>query len=315
MMTQECSPVGGVMLDNKSPFCPVSVLIAAKNEERNLGRCLEGLRGWAGEVVVVDSQSTDRTVEIAKSYGATVLQFHYQGGWPKKRQWALDTYPFRHEWILILDADEILEDPIKSEIAAAIRNPRFDGYWLRLRIFFLGRKLRFGDTQFWKLILFRKGRAHYEKRLERQDASMMDIEVHEHVVADGPTGWLRCPVRHEDFNSLARYIEKQNANSNWGAKVVLEGSSDEFPPAFFGNQAQHRRWLKRAFLRLPGSPLLFFLYRYVFRLGFADGKPGLIHAVLQSIEQFQIKAKIYEAGLQRNVASGSEPEDYLNLHC
>lgn len=295
--------VGGVMLKDNSSLCPVSVLVPVKNEERNLGRCLERLRGWAGEVVVVDSQSTDGTVEIAQSYGATVLQFHYQGGWPKKRQWALDTYPFRHEWLLLLDADEILDGPIKSEIVATLRNPKFDGYWLRFRIFFLGRMLRFGDSQFWKLSLFRKGRAHYEKRLERQDASMLDIEVHEHVVVDGPAGWLRCPVRHESLNSLARYIEKQNAHSNWGAKVVLEGSSDELPPAFFGNQAQHRRWLKRYFLRLPGSPLLFFLYKYIFRLGFADGKPGLIHAALQSIEQFQIKAKIYEARLQRRDAN------------
>ena len=84
--------------------CPVSVLIATKNEERNLPRCLEPLCGWADEIVVVDSQSTDRTGEIAHSYGAEVVQYHYPGGWPKKRQWALDTYPFRNPWILILDA-------------------------------------------------------------------------------------------------------------------------------------------------------------------------------------------------------------------
>src|SRR5690606_35260020 len=101
---------------------PVSVLIPVRNEAHNLPRCVDALKGWADEVVVVDSQSTDGTIEIAEQYGATVLQFHYQGGWPKKRQWALDTYPFRNDWILLLDADEILLDPIKEEMAAAIRS-------------------------------------------------------------------------------------------------------------------------------------------------------------------------------------------------
>src|SRR5579885_2020164 len=173
-----------IMSDSNFSLCPISVLIAVKNEEGNLARCLEALRGWAGEIVIVDSQSTDRTVEVAKSHGATVLQFHYQGGWPKKRQWALDTYSFAYEWILLLDADEILEEPIKREIEVSIRQPTHVGYYLRFRIIFLGRMLRFGDTQLWKLALFRRGRAHYEKRLDRQDTSMQDMEIHEHVVAD-----------------------------------------------------------------------------------------------------------------------------------
>lgn len=99
---------------------PVSVLIPAKNQEKNLGRCLVVLYGWADEVVVADSQSSDRTVAIAKSYAATVVQFKYQGGWPKKRQAALDTYPFRNEWIFLLDSDEILLDPVKRAIAEVI---------------------------------------------------------------------------------------------------------------------------------------------------------------------------------------------------
>src|SRR5271166_3516964 len=86
---------------------PVSVIIAARNEAKNLPRCLQALRD-VGEVYVIDSQSTDDTVEIARSHGAQVVQFHYQGGWPKKRQWALDTLPIAHDWILLLDADEVL---------------------------------------------------------------------------------------------------------------------------------------------------------------------------------------------------------------
>ena len=86
---------------------PVSVIIAARNEAKNLPRCLQALKDF-GEVYVIDSQSKDATVEIARSHGAQVAQFHYQGGWPKKRQWAMDTLPVAHEWVLLLDADEVL---------------------------------------------------------------------------------------------------------------------------------------------------------------------------------------------------------------
>ena len=97
---------------------PVSVLIATRNEAENIDRCLAALHDWADEIVVVDSQSEDGTIDIAQSFGATVIQFFYEGGWPKKRQWALNTYNFRNAWILLLDADEILQPAIKKEICA-----------------------------------------------------------------------------------------------------------------------------------------------------------------------------------------------------
>jgi glycosyltransferase involved in cell wall biosynthesis len=286
--------------------CPLSVLIAVRNEENNLPRCVDALRGWADEVVVVDSQSTDRTAAIAEAAGATVVQFRYRGGWPKKRQWALDTYPFRNEWVLILDADEVLLEPVKQVIASAIRpGVTHDGFFLRFHVVFLSRMLRFGSNQLWKLALIRKGRARYERRLLVQDASMQDMEIHEHVVVDGSTGRLKSPIRHENVNRLDRYIEKHNAYSNWEARVVLEGNTDDITPSLFGTQAQRRRWLKRAFLKWPGSPLVFFLYKYVFRLGFADGIPGLIYCAFQGIQFFHIKAKIYELRLRR---AGMVPE-------
>lgn len=273
---------------------PVSVLIPTRNEARNLGRCLEAVRGWAGEIVVVDSQSTDGTVAIAQRAGAEVIQFHYQGGWPKKRQWALDTHPWNNEWILLLDADEILTAPLKEEIEAAIRRPGCDGYWLRFRVAFLGRMLRYGDTELWKLYLFRRKKGHYEKRLTRQDCSMSDIEVHEHVVVDGPTARLRHPVMHENWNSLDRYIAKHNEYSNWEAHVFLHGADESMRPSLFGNQAQRRRWLKQTLLMLPGSPLLRFLYVYVLRLGLLDGRAGLTYAMFKLVQTFHVKAKIHE---------------------
>lgn len=273
---------------------PISVLIPTRNERHNIARCLSPLQGWADEVVVVDSQSTDGTIEIAQAMGATVLQFEYSGGWPKKRQWALDTYPFRNGWILLLDADEILLDPIKREIARAIVSSPADGFWLRFQVHFLGRQLRFGDTELWKLFLFRRGRGRYERRLLDQDQSMSDIEVHEHIVLDGQAARLQNPIRHENINSLDRYIQKHNEYSNWEARVYVAGADDGIQPSLFGSQAQRRRWLKRKFLHLPGTPVLFFIYKYLFRLGFLDGVPGLVYACFQGIQFFHIKAKIYE---------------------
>jgi hypothetical protein len=125
---------------------------------------------------------------------------------------------------------------------------------------------------------------------------MSDIEVHEHIVVDGPVGKLRNALPHHNVESLARYLTKHNEYSNWEARVLSQAreNSDELPPALFGNQAQRRRWLKRRFLGLPGSPIVFFLYKYMLRLGFLDGVPGLIYCALQSTHFFHIKAKIYE---------------------
>ena len=188
-----------------APALPVSVLVPVRNEARNLPRCLQSL-AEVGEVYVIDSQSTDDTAAIAESHGAKVVQFHYAGGWPKKRQWAMDTLSLAYDWILLLDADEVLTTELVNEIRGALQDPGVDGHYIRLQMYFLGRILRHGDASFRKLSLFRKGRGRFECRLQDQDASMADMEVHEHVVVDGPTAELRNPMVHHNVDSLSRYI-------------------------------------------------------------------------------------------------------------
>ncbi|MGB7151463.1 MAG: glycosyltransferase family 2 protein [Terriglobales bacterium] len=286
-----------------TPVLPISVIVPVRNEARNLPRCLEALAG-VGEVYVIDSQSSDDTIAIAEAHGANVIQFHYAGGWPKKRQWAMDTLPLAYDWILLLDADEVLTPDLVKEIQRAIQNPDVDGYFIRLQLLFLGKMLRHCDASFWKLSLFRKARGRFECRLKDQDASMADIEIHEHVVVDGPTTSLRNALVHHNVESLSRYILKHNEYSNWEARVLLQQRSDpeEMSATLFGTQAQRRRWLKRHLYRLPGSPVLLFLYRYIFRLGFLDGVPGLIYCSFQAVQMFHSKAKIYE--LKSELKSG-----------
>jgi glycosyltransferase involved in cell wall biosynthesis len=280
---------------------PVSVIVPARNEAKNLPRCLESLRG-VGEVYVVDSQSGDDTTQIACSYGAKIVQFNYAGGWPKKRQWAIDTLPLAYDWIFLVDADEALTPQLAEEIARAIQNPGINGYYISLQMFFLGRVLRNGGAGFYKLSLFRRGKGRFECRLKDQNSSMADMEVHEHVIVEGKSTRLKNSLLHHNVESISRYIQKHDEYANWDAAVWLAGESNssELPPAWFGSQAQRRRWLRKKLFTLPGSSLLLFVYRYIFRRGFLDGIPGLIYCGFQGLQFFHIKAKIYELGKSKS---------------
>jgi hypothetical protein len=208
----------------------------------------------------------------------------------------MDTLNFAYDWILLLDADEVMTPELEAEIAKAIRDVRVAGHRICLQMYFLGRALRHCDANFWKLSLFRRGKGRYECRLKDQNASMADMEVHEHVVVDGGTADLMHPLIHHNVESLARYIQKHDEYSNWESRVLAQGeaASGELQPALFGTQAQRRRWLKLRLFGIPGSPMLLFLYRYLFRFGFLDGVPGLIYCGFQAVQMFHTKAKIYE---------------------
>ena len=124
---------------------------------------------------------------------------------------------------------------------------------------------------------------------------MADMEVHEHVFVEGKTARLQHPLIHHNIESLSRYIQKHDEYSNWEANVLSqESGGSEIPASLFGTQAQRRRWLKQRLFAVPGSPVLLFLYRYVFRLGLLDGVPGLIYSSFQAVQMFHTKSKLYE---------------------
>ena len=143
---------------------PVSILIPIKNEAANLPRCLESV-GWADEIFVVDSSSSDGSQAIAEKYGAQVVQFHFNGLWPKKKNWALDNLPFRNEWVFILDADEVLPAGTAEEFADIVSHDGYGktGYWINRRFMFMGKWLRHAYYPNWNLRLFKHRLGRYER--------------------------------------------------------------------------------------------------------------------------------------------------------
>lgn len=278
---------------------PVSVVIPAKNEEANLPACLESV-ARADEVFVVDSQSDDRSVEIAERFGATVVQFHFNGRYPKKKNWSLDNLPFRNEWVLIVDCDERITPELWAEIETAIARSEFDGYYLNRRVYFLGQWIRHGGKYpDWNLRLFKHAKGRYENLGTEGIRNTGDNEVHEHVVLSGNVGYLQEDMLHIDFRDLYHWLERHNRYSNWEAKVylnLLTGEDDRgtIGANLFGDAVQRKRFLKRIWVRLPLKPVLRFILFYFIRLGFLDGKAGLIYATLLSHYEYQIGVKLYE---------------------
>jgi glycosyltransferase involved in cell wall biosynthesis len=281
-------------MEKENSPVPISILIPTRNEEKNLPLCLEAIYKWVDEIVIADSHSNDKTIEISESYGAKVIQFDNLQSWPKKRQWAIETYDFKNDWLLMLDADEILSDEGKKEIESAIYNTEYSGYSLVFKMEFLGKQIKRAHPGLEKLVLFRKGYGNYEKRLDNQDDTMSDIEANSHIIVNGKTKRLNTPVLHKNLNSLYHYIYKHNEYSNLDASVLYYGNKSDLKASLFGNQSQRRRWLRNNILFFPGSPLLYFLYLYFFKFGFLDGKPGLYFCTFQMIQFIHLKAKVYE---------------------
>ena len=278
---------------------PVSVLIPAKNEESNLPACLESV-SRAAEVFVVDSQSGDRSCEISEQYGANVVQFHFNGRWPKKKNWSLDNLPFSHDWVLIVDCDERITPELWDEIAQVIEKDEKDGYYLNRRVFFLGKWIRHGGKYpDWNLRLFKHKLGRYENLSTEAVPNTGDNEVHEHVVLPNQAGYLKEDMLHIDFRDIYHWLARHNRYSNWEARVyynLLSGQAEDgtIGANLFGDSVQRKRFLKKIWVRLPFKPLLRFILFYILQLGFLDGHAGYTYGRLLSQYEYQIGVKLYE---------------------
>ncbi|MBX7102695.1 MAG: glycosyltransferase family 2 protein [Gemmataceae bacterium] len=285
---------------------PVSILVPVKNEESNLPDCLRLLR-WAGQVVVVDSHtSADRTVPISQAFGAEVYDFRYSAsGWPKKKNWALDSVQWKHDWVLVVDADERVTPELAHEVERILRHPTADAYFLKRRFYFMGRWIRHcGYYPVWNLRLFRHAQGRYERIGSLGDTASGDNEIHEHVVV--PTrrfDFLKHDLIHYAYPDLSTWVEKHNRYSNWEAHAMVAGYAGGVKPALFGDPVARRRWLKVRSRWLPGRPLWRFLYSYLFQGGFLDGVAGYYLCWMLAWYEFLSIAKFREL---KNQARQSE---------
>jgi glycosyltransferase involved in cell wall biosynthesis len=250
----------------------VSVLIPTFNEARNILGCLQSV-SWADEIVVVDSCSTDATPALASRFGARVVDFQWNGRSPKKKNWALENIAWRNEWVLVVDADERITTPLAYEIESVVTCSSLRGYYLNRRFMFMGRWIRHcGYYPSWNLRLFRHANGRYEHLVDH-DTQSGDNEVHEHVILDGATGFLRHDMLHLAYPDIFTWVEKHNRYSNWEAHVEAFGTRR----LRHGQAAVSRkRPLRESSRQLPFRPALRFAYHYFLRCGFLDGYEGYV---------------------------------------
>jgi glycosyltransferase involved in cell wall biosynthesis len=256
----------------------ISVAMIARNEEANLPRTLDSIR-WVDEIVIVDSGSTDRTPEIACSYGAKHSFNREWRGFGPQKDLAIDTCT--SDWIYLLDADEVISPELAKEIREVIANPKYDAYWQPRLNLFMGRWIRHGG--FYpdkKLRLFKRGVAH-----------MAGEEPHGTPHYSGPKGTLKNPLLHYAYPAFRLYLRHMNGYSSDGARILLR--KDRTSRNIFA-------FMVNAIL----NPLLTFVKNYFFRLGFLDGREGFILHANHSVYTHWKYVKAWEARKQGAEVTG-----------
>ena len=240
----------------------LSALVTCGNEEAMIGECLASL-WFADEILVVDSFSTDRTLELARPLATRILQHEYVNPAAQKN-WAIPQAA--HEWVLILDADERVPRELAAEIRQILQDPHHDGYWIRRRNFFMGREIRHGTWRSDKVLrLFRRDRGRYQ-----------DKQVHEEIVLPSPPGWCEKRLLHYSYRSLDDFLRKVSRYSTWGAEDAC------------------RRGMRGSAWRIFGHSVGHFCKSYFLKAGFLDGPEGLIIAFMEGYQGFFKYAKLYQ---------------------
>ena len=279
----------------------IEVIIPVKNEEINLPFALASVQEWADRVWVIDSESTDKTCEIAKNEGAELVVKPWLG-YAKQKNWALDTLDLKADWIFFLDADEAILPELRDELLAIaskdVDKVNESAFNINRYFIFLGKRIRHcGYYPSWNVRFFKRGKAEYEER-----------EVHEHMVVDGKTSYLKGHMEHYDRRGLELYMAKHNHYSTLEAIEILQQvtTKDETIDAkLFGSAQQRRRWIKRhIYPRLPARWLFRFFWMYLLRLGFLDGINGLRFCLFISSYELLISLKTVELQ-QEEISDGN----------
>jgi glycosyltransferase involved in cell wall biosynthesis len=264
----------------------ISVLILTLNEEANLPACLESVK-WSDDIVVFDSFSTDRTVEIAEAAGARVIQRAFDN--EREHRAASLRAPFKYPWVYNPDADEITSPELREEMSGVVADParREVAYRVRFKTMFCGRWIKHSSLYpTWFVRLFQPGKISFER------------SIHLRYLVDGSEGRLQNHFEHRTFNKgIDAWLEKHNRYSSREAVESLKSLSlHRFKWTDLSDRSPvlRRRALKELSFRLPFRPLLRFIYMYFFRLGFLDGRPGLDYCLLLSMYEQMIVLKMNE---------------------
>ena len=263
----------------------LTVVIPVKNEDRNLPGCLENVKSFE-HVVVVDSGSSDRTLEVAERFGRDVVQFKWNGKFPNKRNWILRTYKFKTPWVIFLDADERLTTRFYEELENVLQNTKCNAFICFYDNWFMGRMLRHGDVMR-KTAILRLGAGEYEK-IDEHGWSSLDMEVHEHIQVEGEIGVIRARLEHHDKRSLEDYYKKHDEYANWEANRYKSLKGDF-------SKLTKRQQLKYSLIRMRWFGFAYFCACYFLKLGFLDGKPGYIFALGKWRYFSNIRCKIRSA--------------------
>jgi len=268
----------------------ISILISACNEQANLPISLRSC-SFADRVFVLDSGSTDKTNEIAEAHGAQVV-YHPWEGYARQKNWGLDNLPFGTAWIFILDADEEITPLLRDELIAISTGKVVTekvAFYVNRYFVWQGKEIRHcGYYPSWNLRFFRKGKARYEER-----------DVHEHMMGDGPVGYLRGEMRHEDLRGLdymwQKHLRYAELEAKEMVKIIAGYAKTGIKPSFLGNALERRRAVKeRIWPYLPARWLFRFLYMCVFKKGFLDGAAGLDICLFMARYEKEISRKFNE---------------------
>ncbi|RZK36710.1 MAG: glycosyltransferase family 2 protein [Hymenobacter sp.] len=268
----------------------LTIAIPVRNEERNLAGCLEAIGpDLARHIVIIDSGSTDKTVEIARSRGVEVIDFKWDGRFPKKRNWFLQNHTPTTKWVFFLDADEYLTTDFKTELRRTLQDQQANkvGYWLSYTIYFLGEQLK-GGYPLRKLALFQVGAGEYE-RIDEDQWSKLDMEVHEHPVLTGEIGTINSKIDHQDFRGVSHYVLKHNEYAGWEAARFLKTNS-----AAISNKWTWKQRLKYRLMQSIWIGPAYFCGSFFLLGGFRDGARGLAFAILKMSYFTQVYCKIRE---------------------
>ena len=268
---------------------PVTAIVMTKNERSNIEKCMSSLQG-VGEVFVVDSGSIDGTQALAASMGAHIIDFQWDGKYPKKKQWCLDNLPFTHDWAFYVDADEEATPELLTEIESTISSPDAKaGYFVGYDYLFLGKVLRHGQRAY-KLVFFNRYKGRFEQYDDLDAPNMWEVVGHYQPLIDGPVETLKSPMLHTDHDSMFHYFDRNNRYSDWEAVVRTKKKFVSKEETQLGNRGR----LKAAFDRLPLKAPAAFVYSYVFKRGFLDGREGLHFALAKAFYYWQIEVKADE---------------------